>query len=59
MSYNVFLNGEPLTILIDSGSESNYMSATAAIRLQLPAYKKKRLYKLHHAKGENFQYNNR
>jgi predicted aspartyl protease len=54
MSYDVFLNGEPLTILIDSGSESNYVSATTAIRLQLPAYKKKRPYRLRHAKGENF-----
>jgi hypothetical protein len=59
MSYNVFLDGEPLTILINSGSESNYMSAITAIRLQLPAYKKKRLYRLCYAKGENFQYNNR
>jgi hypothetical protein len=54
MSYDVFLDGEPLTILIDSGLESNYMSAITAIRLQLPAYKKKRLYRLCHAKGENF-----
>jgi hypothetical protein len=54
MSYDVFLDGEPLTILIDSGLESNYMSAITAIRLQLLAYKKKRLYRLRHAKGENF-----
>jgi hypothetical protein len=54
MSYDVFLDGEPLTILIDSGSESNYISAITAICLQLPAYKKKRLYRLCYAKGENF-----
>jgi hypothetical protein len=54
MLYDVFLDGEPLTILIDSGSESNYMSAITVIRLQLPAYKKKRLYKLYYTKGENF-----
>jgi hypothetical protein len=54
MSYDVFLDGEPLTILIDSGLESNYMSAITAIRLQLLAYKKKRPYKLCHTKGENF-----
>jgi hypothetical protein len=54
MLYNVFLDREPLIILINSGLESNYMSAITAIRLQLPAYKKKRLYRLCHAKGENF-----
>jgi hypothetical protein len=54
MSYDVFLDREPLTILINSGSESNYISAITVICLQLPAYKKKRLYKLCYAKGENF-----
>jgi hypothetical protein len=54
MLYNMFLDGEPLIILINSGSESNYISAITIICLQLLAYKKKRLYKLYHAKGENF-----
>jgi hypothetical protein len=54
MSYDVFLDGEPLIILINSGSESNYMSAITAICLQLLAYKKKRPYRLRYAKGENF-----
>jgi hypothetical protein len=54
MLYNIFLNGKPLTILINSRLKSNYMSTITAIRLQLPAYKKKRLYRLCYAKGENF-----
>jgi hypothetical protein len=54
MLYNVFLDREPLIILINSRLESNYISAITAIRLQLPAYKKKRLYKLCHTKRENF-----
>jgi hypothetical protein len=54
MLYNVFLDGELLIILINSGLKSNYMSAITAICLQLPVYKKKRLYRLCYAKGENF-----
>jgi hypothetical protein len=56
LSYEVSLDGNPLTVLVDSGSECNYMSATTAIRLQLPAYKKKKPYRLRHAEGQNFQY---
>jgi hypothetical protein len=57
LSYKVSIDGNPLTVLIDSGSECNYISATTAIRLQLPAYKKKKPYRLQHAEGQNFQYN--
>jgi transposase InsO family protein len=52
----VSLNGNPLTMLIDSGSECNYMSAKTAIRLEVPAYKKKKPYRLHHAEGQTFEY---
>jgi hypothetical protein len=54
MLYNIFLNREPLIILINSRSESNYISIITIICLQLLAYKKKRLYKLYYIKGENF-----
>jgi hypothetical protein len=54
MLYNMFLNREPLIILINSRLKSNYISAITVIYLQLLAYKKKRLYKLRYVKGENF-----
>jgi hypothetical protein len=44
LSHKVSINGNPLTVLINSGSEYNYISTITTIHLQLPAYKKKKPY---------------
>ncbi|RFU77263.1 reverse transcriptase domain [Trichoderma arundinaceum] len=52
----VRFQNEDLTILIDSGSTGNYINHQTAERLQLPWKKKKKAYRLYHAEGKTFDY---
>jgi hypothetical protein len=52
----VLLDGNPLTALVDSGSDGNYMSAEAVNRLQLTWIEKKKPYRLFHGENQVFAY---